>query len=215
MGSDDEEEDGDDEEEVEKAGGAECKDRVGAEEDQMVVDVESGPTAAQEGRSVQEDCQPIEGMVCGTGSPGGEGKIKDKKETEDESSTDHPGQPEGKSEMLKEAENESSESVTVNTNKEDNTKEEEIQSSTEEKKDSNSQKLTETETDKCETVIESGVTAEEGEQHLSAEPMEFETTETSAGNEASAASKGEEDTGAGILTYHPLNPVIESEHLSL
>ncbi|XP_074539836.1 ATPase family AAA domain-containing protein 2 isoform X2 [Halichoeres trimaculatus] len=195
LGSDDEEEDGDDEEEVEKAGGVECNDGEGAEEDQMVVDVESGPATAQEGSSVKEDCQPIEGKVCETGSPEGEGKTKDnKKETEDESATDHPGQPGENSDVLKVAENESSETITVNTNMESNTYIQ-IQSSTEEKQDTNSEKLAETETDKCQN-IESGVTAEEEQPHITAEPVEFETTETSTINEASAASKGEEDTGA-------------------
>uniref|UniRef100_A0AAQ5Z0V8 ATPase family AAA domain-containing protein 2 n=1 Tax=Amphiprion ocellaris TaxID=80972 RepID=A0AAQ5Z0V8_AMPOC len=60
LGSDEDEEDGDDEDEAEK-GGAERDEADGAEADQMVVDAESGPTAAQEGSFVdavrQQDSQ--------------------------------------------------------------------------------------------------------------------------------------------------------------
>uniref|UniRef100_A0A3P8TJN4 ATPase family AAA domain-containing protein 2 n=1 Tax=Amphiprion percula TaxID=161767 RepID=A0A3P8TJN4_AMPPE len=49
LGSDEDEEDRDDEDEAEK-GGAERDEADGAEADQMVVDAESGPTAAQEGK---------------------------------------------------------------------------------------------------------------------------------------------------------------------
>uniref|UniRef100_A0A8C9X9X8 ATPase family AAA domain-containing protein 2 n=1 Tax=Sander lucioperca TaxID=283035 RepID=A0A8C9X9X8_SANLU len=59
--SDVEEEDGDNEEEVEKGGGAECDEQTGGEEDQMMVDVESGPAPAQEGSfgptAKEQECQ--------------------------------------------------------------------------------------------------------------------------------------------------------------
>ncbi|XP_034552830.1 ATPase family AAA domain-containing protein 2-like isoform X2 [Notolabrus celidotus] len=230
MGSDDEEEDGDDEEEVERGEAAECNEGTGEEDDQMVVDEESGPAAVQEGSSSKEDSEEgTEGKseavedevsVCETEKPESEEKTKEEKETGDEASPDHPGQSGENSEVLKEGRMECSETITENTNKDRNTEKEEdtiVQSNKEERKEINSQEPTQTGTDKCQTAIEADdgsnyieateeaeqhippqplMTAEEAEQCIPAEPMELEAAETSVGNVASAASRGEEDTGA-------------------
>ncbi|KAM6994457.1 ATPase family AAA domain-containing protein 2 [Tautogolabrus adspersus] len=199
MGSDDEEEDGDDEEEVEKGEGVEVKERD--KEDQMVVDVEPRSAPAQEGSEERSQAAEDGVSVCETGKSKNEDKMQDEREKEEETVTDQQRQPE-ENKVLKEAENERSETISVNTNKDGHTEAEgdtQDQSITEQREETSSQKLTKAETEKCKTVTETGdgnnheVTLEEAEQ---SSPMEVEATETPVGNDTSAAIRGEEDTGA-------------------
>ncbi len=216
MGTDEEEEDGDDEEEVEK-GGTECDEGTGGEEEQMVVDVESGPAPAQEGSSGptakeqdsqergEERSEAAEDKVipCETVQLETDNQTHNI-EKADKAVTDQPGQSED-NEVLTKAGSENSEIISVNTNKDSHTETEgdaQGQSNAEESGETNSQKLTETETDKCQTVMQAHnmndkvATAEEAEQNSPAEPMEVEATETST---AEDAVRGEEDTGAGLI----------------
>ncbi|XP_074510873.1 ATPase family AAA domain-containing protein 2 isoform X3 [Sebastes fasciatus] len=213
LGSD--EEDGDDEEEVEKGGeGTECDEGTGGEEDQMMADVESGrapaqegslePTVkeqdSQEGREEGSEAADDDVKLCETGKAENDDRTRNEKETADEVVTDQPGQSE-ENQVLAKAGNENSVTISLNTNKDSHTETDRAtqgQSNTEESGETDSQKLTETETDKCQTVIQADdrnnevVTVEEAEK--TAEPMEVEATDTST-TDASAAGRGEEDTG--------------------
>lgn len=205
LGSDEEEEDGDDEEEVEKGGGAE-------EEDQIVVDVETGPAPAQEG-SVAKKQGSQQVILHETGKPENDNQTQNEKEKVDKAVTDQPGQSEENNMVLTQVGNENSETISVNTNKDSHSEiEGDIQGqyNTEESGETNSQKLTETETHKCQTVIEADdrnnkvVTVGEAEENSPGEAMEVEATGTPA-TDASAAVRGEEDTGTGLIaTQHYL-----------
>ncbi|XP_049438533.1 ATPase family AAA domain-containing protein 2-like isoform X1 [Epinephelus fuscoguttatus] len=215
LGSDEEEDDGDDEEEVERGGGAECDEGTGGEEDQMMVDVESvaaptqegsfGPTAmeqvCQEGGEERSEAAEDKVLLREMGNPEND-ETQNDNEKVDKAVTDQPGQSEENG-VLTKAENENSETTSVNTTKDGHAESEgntQGQSSTEERGETNSQKLTETETEKCQTVIQADernnevVTVEEVEQNSPAEPMEVEATDTST-TDASAAVRGEEDAG--------------------
>ncbi|XP_031731941.1 ATPase family AAA domain-containing protein 2 isoform X1 [Anarrhichthys ocellatus] len=198
VGSD--EEDGDDEdEEVEQGGGAECDEGTGGEEDQMVVDIESGPSPAQEGSfgpTVKErDSRAADDMLtqCDTGKAENDDQTQNEIERVDEVVTDQPGQSE-ENKMLTKARNDNGETISVNTNKD---------SHTETEQDTQGQSNTEEsgETEKCPTVTQADdrnnkvVTVEAAEQNSPAEPIEVEATDTST-TDVSAAIGGEEDTGA-------------------
>ncbi|XP_044062597.1 ATPase family AAA domain-containing protein 2-like isoform X2 [Siniperca chuatsi] len=203
LGTDEEEEDGDDEEEeVEKGGGAECDERTVRVEDQMVPAQEGsfGPTVkeqdSQERREERSQAAKDKVILCEIRKP-------ENKEKMDKAVTDQPGQSEESNKVLTKAGNENSETISVNTNKDSHTKTEgdtQGQSNTEESGETNSEMLRETETDKCQTVMQADdqnnkvVTVGEAEQNSHAEPMEVEATETST-TDASAVVRGEEDTG--------------------
>ncbi|XP_056237619.1 ATPase family AAA domain-containing protein 2-like isoform X1 [Seriola aureovittata] len=202
LDSDEDEEDGDDEEEAEKETGAERDEGTGGEEDQMEVDVESGPAEAQEGGSgptereqeekgIEEGSQAAEDKVilCESEKTENDDLTQNEKEKVDKSVTDEPGQSEGNIAMT-EGGNENSETISENTNKD---------SHTDTGGDTHGQKLTETEIVKCQTgrlAIDRNnkvATAEEAEPKSHAERMEVEATETST-TDASAAVRGDEDT---------------------
>lgn len=216
MGSDEEEEDGDDEEEVER-GATECDEGTGGEEEQMVADMESGPAPAQEGssgpaakeqdsqegREEKSEAAEDKGILCETGKPENDNQTQNDIEKADKAVTDQPGQSE-ENKVLTKAGRENSETISVNT-KDSHTEIEgdtQGQSNTEESGETNSQKLTKTETDKCQTVMQADnrnnkvVTVGEAEQNSPAEAMEVEATETSTTDDA---VRGEEDTGAGLI----------------
>uniref|UniRef100_A0A4W6ECK4 ATPase family AAA domain-containing protein 2 n=1 Tax=Lates calcarifer TaxID=8187 RepID=A0A4W6ECK4_LATCA len=109
LGSDEDEEDGDDEEEAEKEAGAERDEGTGGEEDQMVVDVESGPAEAQEGsvgpnakeqdsheKGIEERSQAMEDKVilCEIEKNENDNHTGNEKEKVDKAVTDEPGQSE-------------------------------------------------------------------------------------------------------------------------
>ncbi|XP_059195973.1 ATPase family AAA domain-containing protein 2-like isoform X2 [Centropristis striata] len=205
LGSDEEEEDGDDEEEVEKGDKG-----TGGEEDQMVVDVESGPAAAQEdsfelpvkeqdsqeGRKETNHAADDKVILCETEN---DDQTQNEKEKVEKSIIDQLAQSE-ENKMETKAENENSEPISVNTNKDSHTETEgdtQGQSNTEESSGTNSQKLTQTETEKCLSVMQADdrnnkvINVEETEQKSPAEPMEVEATDIST----TEAVRGEEDTG--------------------
>lgn len=217
--SDVEEEDGDNEEEVEKGGGAECDEQTGGEEDQMMVDVESGPAPAQEGSfgptAKEQECQEEreEGsqaaedklILCETGTPESDDQTQNEIEKVEKAVTDQPEQSE-EIKVLTKAGNENSETISVNTKEDSHTETEgdtQGQSNTEESSEATSQKLVaETETEKCKTVIQADrnnkvVTIDEAEQNSPAEAMEVEATDTTT-TDTSAAVRGE-DTGTGLI----------------
>ncbi|XP_054477905.1 ATPase family AAA domain-containing protein 2-like isoform X2 [Anoplopoma fimbria] len=205
LGSDEEYGD-DEEEEVEKGGGAECDEGTGGEEDQMMVDVESGPAPAQEGsfgptvkkqnsqEGREERSQAAEDTLiqCETGGAENDDQTHNEKERVDEVVTDQPGQSE-ENKVFTNAGNKNGETISVNTNKDSNTDTERYT-----RGQSNTEKSGETE--KCQTVTQADdgnnkvVNVEEAEQNSPAEPMEVEATDTST-TEASAAIRREEDTG--------------------
>lgn len=174
----------------------------------MVVDVESGPAPTEEGSFAKEqdrqegrEKQSQAGdkvILCETGKKENDDQTQNGKEKVDNAVTDQPGQ-------LTQAGNENSETISVNTNQDSRTEVEgdtQGQSNTEESGKANSQKLTETRTDKCQTVADDRnkklVTVEEAEENSPAEPMEVEATETSA-TDVSAAFRGEEDICTGLI----------------
>ncbi|XP_044214313.1 ATPase family AAA domain-containing protein 2-like isoform X2 [Thunnus albacares] len=214
LGSDEEEEDGDDEEEVEKGGAAEHDEGNGGEE---VVDVESVPAAAHKGSSEstakeqdsQEECEEEgreersqaaedELIVCANQKPESDEQRQNEKEKADEAVTDQSGE---NHQHREEGGDESSEITAVNTNKHSHAEigENQGQSYTEDCGETHSEKQTETEAEKCQTVTQEDdrssevATAEEAEQNSEAEPMEVDATETST-TEPSAAVRGEDDT---------------------
>ncbi|XP_038567961.1 ATPase family AAA domain-containing protein 2-like isoform X2 [Micropterus salmoides] len=219
LGSDEEEEDGDDEEEEEVGkggGGAECDGRTEGEEDQMTVDVESGTTPAQEGslgptakeqdsqEGREERSQAAEDKVilCETGNPENDEQTQNEQKKVDKAVKDQPRKSE-ENQVLTKAGNKNSETISVNTNKDSHTRTEGFtqgQFNTEKSGETKSEMLTETETDKWQTVTQADnrnnkvETVEEAEQNSHAEPMEVEATDTSA-TDASAAARGEDDTG--------------------
>ncbi|XP_071326843.1 ATPase family AAA domain-containing protein 2-like isoform X2 [Trachinotus anak] len=220
LGSDEDEEDGDDEEEAEKETGAERDEGTGGEEDQMVVDVESGPAEAQEGSSgptvKERDSQEEKGteersqaaedkvVLCGSESTENDDHTQNEKEKVDKSVTDEPGQSEDNNKAMTEGGDENSETISANTNKESHTEtggDTQGKSSTAESGETKDKKLTETETEKCQTGTPADdknnkvATAEEAELKSHAEPMEVEAPETSS-TDASAAVRGEEDINA-------------------
>ncbi|XP_070690704.1 ATPase family AAA domain-containing protein 2-like [Pempheris klunzingeri] len=235
LGSDEEEEDGDDDEEVEKGGEAECDEVTGGERDQEVVNEDYGPAPAQEGSLVKEQnsqegredrSQASEDKVilCEAGKMDNDDQTQNEKEKVDKTVTDQPVQSEKNNKVLKQAGNENS---SVNTNQDSDTKLEgdtQKQPNTEESGDTNCQRLTETETDKCRTVVETDdrtkkvVTVEVAEVNSPAEPMEVEATETSA-KEVSAAVRGEEDTGiergARRITRALKNAVLQQQMIDV
>ncbi|KAL6108851.1 atad2 [Pungitius sinensis] len=183
LGSDDEDVDNEEEEEVEKGGGGRAAaefEGTRGEEDKMMVDVESGPAAAHEGRSgstVKEQDRP-EGQeeshaARDTDSQSETVKVEEKeKELVDEGVIDQPEQSENKG--LIKAGKELIEDICPNTKNDSHTKTEQ---------DAQQQsKLTET--GKCQSVIQEGdgnnkvVCVEEAEQNSPTEPMEVEATDT-------------------------------------
>ncbi|KAM3614165.1 uncharacterized protein V6R79_011028 [Siganus canaliculatus] len=203
LGSDEEEEDGDDEEEAEKGGGIEVDEGTRAEEEEQTVgDVQPEPAPAQECSSGhteeaqdsqeknQETSQAAEDMVIPfeTEKMENEKKTQKAEEKVNKAVTDKEGQSGENSPVFSQR----SETITVNTNQDSDTKAEGEtlrQSSTEEKP-------TETKTEKCATVLEADdqnkvVSVEEESR---AEPMEVEATEGSITAESEAV-RGEEDTG--------------------
>lgn len=227
LGSDEEEEDGDDEEEEEVGkggGGAECDGRTEGEEDQMTVDVESGTTPAQEGslgptakeqdsqEGREERSQAAEDKVilCETGNPENDEQTQNEQKKVDKAVKDQPRKSE-ENQVLTKAGNKNSETISVNTNKDSHTRTEGFtqgQFNTEKSGETKSEMLTETETDKWQTVTQADnrnnkvETVEEAEQNSHAEPMEVEATDTSA-TDASAAARGEDDTGTGLILAKP------------
>lgn len=213
LGSDEDEDDGDDEEEVEK--GAEHDEGTGGEEDQMMVDVKLGPATSQEGsfgpaskkqdnqgdeEGREERSQAAEDKVVQCESEktaNGDQKLNKKTQNV----TDQSG-PTEENQALIEGGNET---ISVNT-KDSHTETEgetQGQSNTVESGETNNQKLTETETEKCQTVsVENNrnkvATTEEAELNSHAVPMEVEATETSTTG-ASAAVRGEDINTGWIL----------------
>lgn len=206
LGSDEDEEDGDDEDETEK-GGVERDEGDGAEADQMVVDAESGPGAAQEGSLVdaareqdsqeeeekKEERKPAaenEVVLCEKGEPENENQTQNEKEKVDETATQQ-------SEENNNSESKNLEVISVNTNKDNHTKTERRTQhpSTVESLFLN---LSETRIEESLSVGQEEnntvVAVEEEELNSPAEPMEVEATETST-TDASAAARGEDDTG--------------------
>lgn len=234
LGSDEDEEDGDDEEEAEKEAGAERDEGTGGEEDQMVVDVESGPAEAQEGsvgpnakeqdsheKGIEERSQAMEDKVilCEIEKNENDNHTGNEKEKVDKAVTDEPGQSEENNKAMTGGRDENSEVISANTNKDSNTETEgntQGQSSTAESGKTNDQKLTQTEMEKCQTVRQADdrnnklATAEEAELNSHAEPMEVEATETST-TDTSSAIRGEEDPNTGwILTLsHSQSSAVE------
>ncbi|XP_040899672.1 ATPase family AAA domain-containing protein 2-like isoform X2 [Toxotes jaculatrix] len=214
LGSDEDEEDGDDEEEAEKETGTERDEGTGGEEDHMVVDVESGPAEAQEGSSgptvrklnsqeekgKEEASRAAEDEVnmCESEKRESDNHTQNGKEKVDKAVTD---EPEENNKAMPEGGDENSETISANTIKDRRTEtkgDTQGQSSTAESGETNDQKLTETEIEKCQTVKQADdrnkkvATAEEAEVNSHAEPMEVEATETST-TDASAAVRGDED----------------------
>lgn len=214
LGSDDEE-DGDDEEEVEKEEGAENDEGTEEKEDQMVVNIKSLPATAQEGNigpaAKKQDSQEDEG-----------GREERSQATEDKvvqcesERVENCNQEQGRtkqniidqSEHLKENKvviEGGGETISVNT-KDSHTETEgdtQGQSNTLESSETNNQKLTETETEKCQAVSvadnrNGAVTTDEAELNSHAEPMEVEATETSTTG-TSAAVRGDEDMNTGWI----------------
>lgn len=184
-----------------------------------MVDVESvaaptqegsfGPTAmeqvCQEGEEERSEAAEDKVLLCEIRNPEND-ETQNDNEKVDKAVTDQPEQSEENG-VLTKAENENSETTSVNTTKDGHAESEgntQGQSSTEERGETNSQKLTETETEKCQTVIQADernnevVTVEEAEQNNPAELMEVEATDTST-TDASAAVRGEEDAGPGLI----------------
>ncbi|XP_039974151.1 ATPase family AAA domain-containing protein 2-like isoform X2 [Xiphias gladius] len=218
LGSDEDEEDGDDEEEVEKEAGAEHDEVTGGDEDQMVADVESGPAEAHEGRSGptarEQDCQEEKGIeersqaaedkaiLCESEKTKHDDHTQNENKKVDNAVTDDPGQSEENKKAMTEGGNENTETISSNTNKHSHTETQENtqgQSSTAVSGESNNQKLTETETDKIQTIRQADErnnkvsTQQEAKLNSHAGPMEEEATETST-TDASAAVREEEDT---------------------
>ncbi|XP_008285122.1 ATPase family AAA domain-containing protein 2 [Stegastes partitus] len=206
LGSDEDEDDGDDEDDTEK-GGANRDEGDGAEADQMVVDAESGPAAAQEGsfvdaaRDQEEEEEEKENkerksaaedevVLCEKEKPENENQIQNEKEKVDKASTQQ-------SEENHKGEDKNGEIVSVNTNKDSHTKTERYSQhpSTVETLILN---LSETQIEQSLSVEQEEnsmvVTVEEAELSSLAEPVEVEATETST-TDASAAARGEDDTG--------------------
>ncbi|XP_034730547.1 ATPase family AAA domain-containing protein 2-like isoform X2 [Etheostoma cragini] len=213
--SDGEEEDADNEEEVEKGGGAECDERTEGEEDQMMVDVESGSTPAQGGSfgltAKEQECQEEreEGsqaaedklIPCETETPESGDQTQNEKEKVEKVATDQPRQSEENKVLIKTGK-ETSETITVNTKTDSHSETEgdtQGQSNIEESREATSQKLKETETNQCKTVIQADrnnkvVTIEEAEQNSPVDPMEVEATDTVTTDTSAAVRRGE-DTG--------------------
>ncbi|XP_018539421.1 ATPase family AAA domain-containing protein 2 isoform X1 [Lates calcarifer] len=242
LGSDEDEEDGDDEEEAEKEAGAERDEGTGGEEDQMVVDVESGPAEAQEGsvgpnakeqdsheKGIEERSQAMEDKVilCEIEKNENDNHTGNEKEKVDKAVTDEPGQSEENNKAMTGGRDENSEVISANTNKDSNTETEgntQGQSSTAESGKTNDQKLTQTEMEKCQTVRQADdrnnklATAEEAELNSHAEPMEVEATETST-TDTSSAIRGEEDPNtersARRMTRALKNAVLQQQMISV
>ncbi|XP_070821724.1 ATPase family AAA domain-containing protein 2-like isoform X1 [Chaetodon trifascialis] len=213
LGSDEEEEDGDDEEEeVEKEGETECDEGTGGEEEQMMIDVQSGPALAQEGRfkptemeqgsqeEREERSQPAEDklILCETGTTENDHQTQNDKDKVEKAVTDQPGQSVENSKVFAKAGNENSETISVTPNQDSHTETEtdtQGQSNTEQSDETESQKLTETETvTEADDRNKKVVTVEEAKQNSPAEPVEVETMQIST-IDASEAVRGEEDTG--------------------
>ncbi len=223
MESDEEDEDGDDEEEVEKGGGTECDEGTGGEEDQMVLEVESGPAAAKEGGFVPSEKEQDsvewggemrqaakdELIFCETGKTENDDQTQFDKGKTDKAVTDLPEQAEEDNKELTVAGNEISETTSMNTNQDRHTETEgdtQGQSNAEEKltDETKSHKLPENETEGCKTVIDVDdcnnkvSTVEKAEQNCPTEAMEVEATETSP-TDTSEAVRGEQDNGTGLI----------------
>ncbi|XP_010777920.1 ATPase family AAA domain-containing protein 2-like [Notothenia coriiceps] len=220
-----EEEDGDDdeeEEEVEKRGAAECEKMTEGDENPMMVDGESGPAPAQEGslepteneqdsQQGREEKSPAaedKVILCGSGKPEDDDQIEKESVDKDQS---------GQSEEIKvlKGENQTSESIIVDTNKDSHTVTEgdtQGPSNTEEGAETKGQELTETRTEKCRAVTQTDdsnkvVTVVEAEQNSPAEPME-EAANTST-TDVSAAHRGEEDTDKE-RSVRPVTPALKN-----
>lgn len=207
FGSDEEEEDGDDEEEFEKGLGTECDEGTERKEEQMVVDVKSGPAPTQEG-SIGQDSQEgreeisqvaeTEVILCETGKTENDYQTQNDKEKVDTSVTEQEQSDENK-ELTKPV-NENSETISVNTNQDSHTEMERDtwgQSNRGKSGKTNIWWLRETENNKV-------VTVEEAEQNSFTEPMEVEAKEM-ATTDTSDAVRGE-DTGTGwmfLLSHTP------------
>ncbi|XP_026227888.1 ATPase family AAA domain-containing protein 2 isoform X2 [Anabas testudineus] len=209
LGSDEDEEDEDDEEEIEKEAGGECDEGTGEEEDQMMVDVKLSPATAQEGnigppankQDSQEDKEDREErsqaaeekvVLCESERAKNCDQKRDKKK---QNITNQSGHSKENQVFLEGG----GETISVNT-KDSCTETEgdaEGQCNTLKSSETNNQKLTETELEKCQTIIgadnRNGVaTTEEAEHNDHSELMEVEATETCT-TVASAAARGEED----------------------
>ena len=163
-----------------------------------MADVEAGPEPAQEGQDSQDGREEAKVILCETGKPENDVQTQNEKERVDEAVRDQPAESE-EDKVL----NGNSETISVNTKKDEG--DSQGQSNTEESAEANSQKLSETETEECQTVAQADdrnnkvITVEEAEQSSPAEPMEVEATDTST-TEASAAIR-EEDTGTGLILH--------------
>lgn len=172
LASDEEEDDGDDEEEAEMGTAVECGQGTGGEEEQMEVDGESGSAQAQGGWMEAQD-----------------GVLDESEQTK------------GNNIVLVEAEKDNSESILGKTNQESHPEPEGVTqgpaNTTESKM--NGQKLTETETDSCQTAMkaEDGsntVTAERAKQSRPAETLEEEARGTSTTGASEAIREEDMDT---------------------
>ncbi|KAG7229369.1 hypothetical protein INR49_012886 [Caranx melampygus] len=240
LGSDEDEEDGDDEEEAEKETVAERDEGTGGEEDSMVIDVEEGPAETEKGGSGptvrKQDSQKEEGteqgsqaaedkaVLCENGETETDNHMQKEAENEDKSVTYKAGNSEENNTAKAMGGDENSESILENTNKDsctDKVGDTQRQTSTVE---SGETKLTETDSEKCQTGRLADdrnnkvATAEDAELKSHAEPMEVEATETST-TDASAAVRGEEDTNtersARRMTRALKNAVLQQQMIDV
>ncbi|KAM8869662.1 ATPase family AAA domain-containing protein 2 [Spinachia spinachia] len=198
LGSDDEDGDNEEEEEVKRGGGAEFDEGTRGEEDQMMVDVESGPAAAHDGRSGSavkkpdsQEGQEESRAALDSDMQSETVKVEEKgKELVYEVVIEQPEHSENKG--LIKAGKEIREDISPNTKNDSHTKTEQ---------DAQQQsKLTET--GKCQSVIQGDgnnkvVCVEEAEQNKLAEPMEVEATD-SVTTDAFAAIGGDESTDKSL-----------------
>lgn len=220
LGSDEDEEDGDDEEEAEKETVAERDEGPGGEEDPMAADVAEGPADAERSGSGptvrKQDSQKEEGTEQGSQAAEDKVVLCENRETETVNHMQTESENEDKSvthEAGKSEENtakamggdENSESILENTNTDSCTH---IEGDTQRQistVESGETKLTETDSEKCQTgrVADDRnnkvATAEDAELKSHAEPMEVEAAETST-TDASATVRGEEDTNTGLIS---------------
>lgn len=204
LGSDEEEEDGDDEDEFEKRLGTECDDGTERKEEQMVIDVEPGPSPTQEGSIGQDSQEGREDIsqaaehavvLCEIGKAENDYQAQNNNKKVDMSITDQEQSDENK--VLTKAVSENSETISVNTNQYSHTEMERDtlgQSNSGKIGKTNIWRLRETENNKV-------VTVDEAEQNSFTGPMEVEAKETVT-TDASEAVRGEDTGEQNTKTAH-------------
>ncbi|XP_026148827.1 ATPase family AAA domain-containing protein 2 isoform X2 [Mastacembelus armatus] len=215
LESDEDEEDGDDEE----------------EDDQPVIDVESGSAAGSFQLSTVEQNSPEEKgreersqvaekvILCQNGKHKNFNQIQDEK---DQKITDQSGQLEQK--KVKGDENSGAVSVYINKDSHKETQgDTQGQSNTVECGKTNNQKLTETESEKCQTVSMADIKnnkvarAEEALLNSHAEPMEVEATEISTTDTSAAVREEDVNTERSVrpITRALKNAVLQQQMIDV